>query len=495
MILDRPPYYDTDEEFQAAEAEARAERQASSGNGHTGDNRASPALSIFRPVDLEGRRPPARKWIVPGWIPCGVVTGLYGAGGEGKSLIAQQLQTSTAVGKPWLGLPVEPAPSLGVYCEDEFAELFRRQQDINPSYGISFSNLEGVEWLPRYGMDNVLMTFGRTGVGETTAFQRQIIEAALDMHARLVIFDTAADGFAGNENDRGQVRQFISRALGSIALKIDGSVLLLAHPSRSGLKTNNDGQVDGDGGSTGWSNTMRSRLLLSTPAGESGEPKDVNARILQRKKANYAARHDELRLRWSQGVIEPEAAEAPAGMTPFGRLDAKEVFLSLARQFDEQNRTISENARAGNYAPRAFAGLPREQRCNFKQPNFAKAMERLFLEGKIMVPQAHEEAARGAPVARESTMGNAHSDPAALLARIALLEAELALLLPRKAPEGWLSVRAVAVRLGLTSVAVYRAAREGRIASTKVSWRLWIAPVETRPASKRYKRRDKLIPI
>jgi RecA-family ATPase len=352
-------------------------------DAHTGDDRASPALSIFRPVDLEGRRPPARKWIVHGWVPCGVVTGLYGDGGEGKSLIAQQLQTSTAIGKPWLGLPVEPVPSLGVYCEDEFGELFRRQQDINPSYGISFSDLEGVEWLPRYGMDNVLMTFGRTGVGETTAFQRQILEAALDLHARLVIFDTAADGFAGNENDRGQVRQFISRALGSIAIKIDGSVLLLAHPSRSGLKTNNDGQVDGDGGSTGWSNTMRSRLLLSTPAGESGEPKDPNARILQRKKANYAARHDELRLRWSQGVIEPEAAEMPAGMTPFGRLDAKEVFLSLVRQFDQQNRTISENARAGNYAPRAFAGLPREQRCNFKQPDFAKAMERLFRDGKI----------------------------------------------------------------------------------------------------------------
>jgi hypothetical protein len=129
-------------------------------NGDDAD-RASPALSIFRPVDLEGRRPPARKWIVPGWIPCGVVTGLYGDGGEGKSLIAQQLQTSTAIGKPWLGLPVEPVPSLGVYCEDEFAELFRRQQDINPSYGITFGDLEGVEWLPRYGMDNVLMTFGR----------------------------------------------------------------------------------------------------------------------------------------------------------------------------------------------------------------------------------------------------------------------------------------------------------------------------------------------
>jgi RecA-family ATPase len=337
----------------------------------------APPLTIFRPTALEGRSAPARKWIVPGWIPCGVVTGLYGNGGEGKSLVAQQLQTATAIDKPWLGLSVEPVASFGVYCEDDHDELFRRQRDLNADYAVSFQDLKGIEWLPRLGMDNVLITFGRTGIGELTAFQRQIIEAALDLHARLVIFDTAADGFAGNENDRGQVRQFVSRALGSIALRIKGSVLLCAHPSRAGLKTNSGGEVDGDGGSTGWSNTMRSRLFLSTPTPESGEPRDPNARLLQRKKANYAAREAEIKLRWRDGVMGPDPPLAP-GQTPFGRLEAVDVFLSLLDEFDAAKRTVSDNPRSGNFAPRLFGRLPREQRHDYRDADFLNAMEKLF---------------------------------------------------------------------------------------------------------------------
>ena len=94
------------------------------------------------------------------------------------------------------------------------------------------------------------MTFARGG-GELTPFHSHVLEAALDLEARLVIVDTAADTFGGNENDRSQVRQFVSRALGSIAQKINGAVLLCAHPSRSGLSSG-----EGDGGSTGWSNAF-----------------------------------------------------------------------------------------------------------------------------------------------------------------------------------------------------------------------------------------------
>ena len=89
--------------------------------------------------------------------------------------------------------------------------------------------------MPRLGEDNILMTFSRKGVGELTTFHRHVVEAALDLKVRLVIIDTAADTFGGNENDRGQVRQFVQRALGQIALKIDGAVVCCAHPSRAGL--------------------------------------------------------------------------------------------------------------------------------------------------------------------------------------------------------------------------------------------------------------------
>ncbi len=44
-----------------------------------------------------------------------------------------------------------------------------------------------------------------------------------------------ADTFGGDENVRGQVRQFIASALGRLAREIHGTVVLCAHPSRSGL--------------------------------------------------------------------------------------------------------------------------------------------------------------------------------------------------------------------------------------------------------------------
>jgi hypothetical protein len=37
---------------------------------------------------------PPRLWNVPDWVPRGVVTSLYGDGGIGKTLLAQQLDTS-----------------------------------------------------------------------------------------------------------------------------------------------------------------------------------------------------------------------------------------------------------------------------------------------------------------------------------------------------------------------------------------------------------------
>jgi RecA-family ATPase len=169
----------------------------------------------------------------------------------------------------------------------------------------------------------------------------------------------------------------VSRALGSFAQSINGAVLLCAHPSRSGLKSG-----EGDSGSTGWSNALRSRLYLRAPDLEAGERPDPNARILQRRKANYAPRNDELRLRWRNGVIGPEPLESP-GMTAFGRREATDVFLDLLDQFEQRNRRVSDNSHSGNYAPRVFGGVPRDERHDFREAAFKMAMERLFSTGQI----------------------------------------------------------------------------------------------------------------
>jgi hypothetical protein len=92
------------------------------------------------------------------------------------------------------------------------------------------------------------------------------------------------------------------------------------------------------------------------------------------------------------------------------------------------------------------------------------------------------EAASGPPLA-------VLTDTEALLARVRELESELSLYRPKKPPPGWLPVKVAADKLCLTTMAVYRAASEGRITSTKIGRRVWIAPIEGRPARKKYKRR------
>ena len=236
-------------------------------------NNDPPRPHIICPMAFKGSSPPPRRWIVPNWTPYEVVTGLYGDGGVGKSLLSQQLQTGTALGSSWIGLPVEQVASLGVYCEDSKDELWRRQEDINVAYATGNDALELAHWMPRLGEDNILMTFTHRGAGELTVFHRHVLEAALDLKARLVIIDTAADTFGGSENDRGQVRQFVQRALGGIALKIDGALVCCAHPSRYGISSG-----EGDSGSTGWSNAFRSRAYLNRPKGDQDDDRDRRRR-------------------------------------------------------------------------------------------------------------------------------------------------------------------------------------------------------------------------
>lgn len=357
----------------------RGKKGKAGGTGNGGEppqQDDQPPPRVICPTAFNGRAPPPRRWIVPQWVPYEVVTGLYGNGGVGKTLLAQQLQTGTALGSSWLGLPVEEVASLGVYCEDGENDLWRRQEDINVSYATDNAALTLKHWMPRIGEDNILMTFTHKGIGELTTFHRHVLEAALDLNARLVIVDTAADTFGGNENDRGQVRQFVQRALGQIALKIDGSVVCCAHPSRSGLNSG-----EGDSGSTGWSNAFRSRAYLNRPKGEKDdEPVDTDDRLLTRKKANFASIGDTVKLRWKNGVIVPDALSTPS----YFRRSADDVFLVLLDEYCAANRQpVSENMHSGNYAPKVFSSVPANARDGYGKGDFRQAMERLFKSHKI----------------------------------------------------------------------------------------------------------------
>src|SRR5271166_929907 len=116
------------EEAEEAERAKGNKDRAPLKNGH---DLQSAALWPFDPTSLEGLPVPQRQWLVAEWVPMARVTSLYGAGGEGKTLLGQMLATACALGKSWLGLRVRQCRSLLLYCEDDLDEMHRRQKDIN----------------------------------------------------------------------------------------------------------------------------------------------------------------------------------------------------------------------------------------------------------------------------------------------------------------------------------------------------------------------------
>lgn len=268
------------------------------------ENERTKPLEEFQPFSpaatWEGRQAKSLDWQVEGAFIRGTVAILAGDGGLGKSLILQQLITAAAFGMPWLGMATTPSRSLAVFCEDDMDELHRRQERINAHYGVRMKDLEPVMMESRPGRDCSLMKFEKWGAnGRATPMMSQLTYAAKQHKASIVILDTLADVFDGNEIDRNQPRTFI-RALRKLALEIQGVVILTQHPSNEGMASGS-----GRSGSTGWSNSVRSRLYLTMPKKRAGDDdKPTNERLLKTMKMNAGKFGGHISVEWKDGVFQ-----------------------------------------------------------------------------------------------------------------------------------------------------------------------------------------------
>lgn len=331
---------------------------------------------FFRATEFEGAPVPERDWVVDGLIPAKTVTILNGDGGTGKSLIALQLAAAAALGTAWMGRVVDSGPVLFLSAEDDREELHRRIDGVRQSEGVEWSELSNLLLSSLAGEDAILAAFDRnSGLLRPTVLYAEISDWIARKKPRLVVLDTAADLYGGNENDRAQVRHFIGMLRG-LAIKHDTAVLLLAHPSLSGMSSGS-----GSSGSTAWSNSVRSRLYLSRVIND-GYEGDANARILQTKKSNYGPTGEQINLRWADGVFEPviDALGPLERMAATAR--AERVFLRLLGEITEQGRYVS--AQPGpTYAPTVFEKNPSAE--GVSKRAFCAAMEKLFSAQKIRV--------------------------------------------------------------------------------------------------------------
>jgi len=235
---------------------------------------------------MTGRYAPPRRFVAKGWIPYGCVTSIYGCGGIGKSMLAQQLGTAAALGRYWLGIETERCRVLALFCEDDQNELWRRQERINTALGTSMADLGDFMPDARTGAENVL-AHGQ-GVLQTTELYDQIAAAVAALKPGLVILDNIAQMFAGGENDRAHVTQFVNH-LAKLARDGDCAIVLLGHVAKAEGSTYS--------GSTAWDAAVRSRLLLAYEG--QGDEKQLR---LSQPKSNYSE-NGALELEWRDGML------------------------------------------------------------------------------------------------------------------------------------------------------------------------------------------------
>jgi len=344
------------------------------------DDNQEPEQLVFKSAAaLNGRHVPPRRWLVKGLVPMGTVTLLSGDGGTGKSLLALQLAAATATGRFWMGLGLEETgPCLFLSAEDDDDELHRRMDDIGKAMGSTWGDLSGLNLLSLAGQDALLATLQRGGALKETPLFKALDAAVTQHQPRLVVLDTLADMFPGNENDRAQARQFVGMLRG-LAIRHECAVILLSHPSLTGLNSGT-----GTSGSTGWNNSVRSRLYLErVTTFDEGKPHedDPDKRRLKGMKSNYAQNGHEITMTWKDGVFEADEGPATGLDRKAAEIGAERTFMRLLDEFAKEGRFV-KSAKASQYAAKEFATSGRAD--GLTKNALHRAMERLFAKGEIV---------------------------------------------------------------------------------------------------------------
>jgi RecA-family ATPase len=346
-------------------------------NRKEADKKPAPTRTsrFFPASDLDGLPVPDRQWLVADLIPSGTVTLLGGDGGTGKSLLALQLAAAVAHGGfPWLGRHVYSGNVVFVSAEDDQDELHRRVADVARAAGIGLAGLASLKLRSLAGEDALLATLGEGGALDATELFNAIDSYIVTTKPSLIVLDTLADLFPGNENDRAQARQFIGLLRG-LAIRHQCAVLLLSHPSLSGM-----GSGTGTSGSTAWNNSVRSRLYLERVIQDGYEP-NPDARMLSTKKANYGRTGGQINVTWKDGVFVADAVETGLDRAT-ASMKAERVFVKLLRQALDQGRRVN-HAGGQTYAPKVFASQPDSE--GVTKRAFGQAMEILLAAKKVVI--------------------------------------------------------------------------------------------------------------
>ncbi|MCE6960586.1 AAA family ATPase [Cereibacter sphaeroides] len=366
----------------------QAERRARDADACNEGREASRASGVIIPkvqrasrfmsaAELAGLPIPERKWLVRDLVPARNVTLIYGDGGTGKSLLSLQLAVAVVLGSRWIGREVTPGRAVFFSAEDEKDELHCRLADILRAEQAQFEDIRDLTFRSLAGEDALLASF--EGAGKPlipSSLCQELDDLLAELKPQLLVLDTLADLFPGNENDKAQARQFVG-ILKGLAIRHDCAVVMLAHPSLSGMASGN-----GTSGNVAWSGSARSRLYFERIA-EEGYEADPDARVLRTMKANYGPKGGEIAVTWRNGVFVADPAETGLDRMA-ATAKAERVFLKLLAEATGQGRRVN-HAGGPTYAPKVFAASPGAE--GVKARAFRSAMEALIHNGKVRIAE------------------------------------------------------------------------------------------------------------
>ena len=337
---------------------------------------------------FDGQKAPQRRWLVHDRIPMRNVTLLSGDGAVGKTSIALQLAVQVAShAHDWIANVIdEPGPVMFFTAEEELTEVhFRLEQIVDHYSELQWTDLKHLHVKSMAEGDCVLAVPHRTHILAKTKQYERMELSIKQIAPKLVIMESAADLFAGNEIDRSQVRKFVS-LLRELAIRYDCAIMLLSHPSVSGMASGS-----GMSGSTQWNNAVRSRMYFKTVKADkdNGADDDVpdevgsDYRELQYLKNNRAKQGDKIRLKYNSGLFLPEVQPAPAEKAAQERT-ADEIFMMLLRRYatDGTGRTVGVKS-GTTYAPAVFAREREARNARITKAMLLQAMDRLIEAKKI----------------------------------------------------------------------------------------------------------------
>jgi RecA-family ATPase len=205
------------------------------------------SLALVCPPAWRGKPLAARRWLATNRIPDNDAIILSGDGGGGKTTIALQLSVAVAgdLGD-WLGSVCEAGPVIFFSAEEDEDEMRRRLQSATSARGLDPDVMRDLHFYFA-APDGCLLGIGRPNgpIAPTPLFEA-LRAAALDIRPVLIVVDSIAATFGGNQNDRVHARSFVG-LFRKLARDAKCGIVLLDHPSLSGITSGT-----GRGGSMDW---------------------------------------------------------------------------------------------------------------------------------------------------------------------------------------------------------------------------------------------------